>query len=103
MMDLIVVDTNVFINALFGRGFLKNDERILDLEQEGKIKFGFSSDNGDQYFIELAVTINAKYLITNDHQNGLIKLGKYQETIILTPYEYLRNYQKEIRRKSRFL
>lgn len=39
---LVVADTNVFINALFGNGMFRNDMRIMDLEEQGKIKFAFS-------------------------------------------------------------
>lgn len=37
-MKRIVVDTNVFLNAFFEENYV-NDERILDLEEEGKVKF----------------------------------------------------------------
>jgi len=151
-MTLAVIDTNIFINALFGRGFFRFDEKILDLEEQGIIKFGFSrhtlnelykilarkieennifecsefyqllheiitrskyieaapkikdklsSDPGDQYFIELAVTLRADYLVTNDKTNGLLKLGTYQEVMILTPEKLVKRIQSQTRKQTK--
>jgi predicted nucleic acid-binding protein len=52
-----------------------------------------SSDKGDQKFLELAVAVDADYLVTNDTQNGLLSLGQYNNTKILTPTAFLREFQ----------
>jgi len=145
-MNLVVVDTNVFINSIFGKGYFKNDEAILELEETGKLQFAFSSitfnelcklivnkiyeheefecsdilmyvvdlrrrsqfiesptkirpslssDKGDQHFIELAAHLKVSCLITNDHQNGLLKLGSYNGTSIVTSKQFMKSYNKQ--------
>lgn len=148
-MDKVVVDTNIFINAIFGRGLFKSDEKIMSFEEDGLVKFVFSrltlnelfkvistkvsqynifecseifealetirrrskfvespeklprvsSDKGDQPFLELAVSAETDYLITNDKQNGLLKLGRYNKVEIVTPVQYLKLYSKIQRHK----
>jgi predicted nucleic acid-binding protein len=53
-----------------------------------------SSDKGDQKFIELAVAVNADYLVTHDFQNGLLALGQYASTKIVTARQFLVEMKK---------
>lgn len=145
---LLVVDTNIFINSIFGRNRFKDDMRILEYEESGFVRFAFSQhtknelykimsrfiekedifecseffellykaidrsvfikhpakltdelckDKGDLPFLELAVSANADYLITNDHKNGLLDIGSYSGVQIVTPKEFVKVYNKERR------
>ncbi|PGK52239.1 hypothetical protein CN918_31095 [Priestia megaterium] len=50
---LIVPDTNVYINAIFGKGKFKDDMSILDLEGKGLIQFA-SSENSQNELLKIA-------------------------------------------------
>jgi len=145
--DLLVVDTNIFINALFGNGMFKSDDRILDLEENNLVRFAFSRDTfdeliyivskritesntyrcsiffetlylikkrsvfienvikqerisrdgTDQKFIDLAVTCEADFHITNDKKNGLLDKGSYKGVKIVTPSDYIKIFEKAIK------
>ena len=48
---LAIIDTNVFINALFGNGMFRNDMKILDLEEQGIIRFAFSDSTRNELLL----------------------------------------------------
>ncbi|MDY8023371.1 putative toxin-antitoxin system toxin component, PIN family [Paenibacillus polymyxa] len=48
-MDILVVDTNIFINAIFSDRF-KNDERIMELEENGFVRFAFSNQTKNELY-----------------------------------------------------
>ena len=60
-----VVDTNVFINAIFGKGFI-DDEKILDLEENGKIKFILSDLTANELYTIFARTIGEKGIFESE-------------------------------------
>jgi putative PIN family toxin of toxin-antitoxin system len=62
---------------------------INTIEQDQKILLK-SEDEYDDMFIECAYYGKAQYIITNDKQNGLLKLGEYEGTKIITPQAYIR-------------
>lgn len=58
MVDLIVLDTNVFINAIFDRKNFPNDMRLLRLESQGLVKLAFSQYTLDELFKIMSRHIN---------------------------------------------
>ncbi|MFM9277335.1 putative toxin-antitoxin system toxin component, PIN family [Paenibacillus jiagnxiensis] len=56
-MDLVVVDTNVFVNAIFS-DYFKDDERIIDLEENEQIRFAFSEITKNELYKIFARTID---------------------------------------------
>jgi putative PIN family toxin of toxin-antitoxin system len=136
--DLIVPDTNIFINGLFKRQTYPLDYKLLMMASEKNIKFIFSrytlnelykimcrqveasrlfecsllfqflneivnnsniieevpltdivsTDRSDQNFLDLAVFMRCKYLITNDTNNNLLDIRSHKKVLIITPQEY---------------
>ncbi|MGN7354391.1 putative toxin-antitoxin system toxin component, PIN family [Paenibacillus sp. FSL H7-0940] len=60
-----VVDTNIFINAIFSDGF-KNDEQVLDYEQNGSIKFVFSNYTANELWTIFSRTIGEKRIFESE-------------------------------------
>jgi putative PIN family toxin of toxin-antitoxin system len=47
---LIVPDTNIFLNAMLGKGMFPMDMQILDLEEQNKIKFATSEYSQNELY-----------------------------------------------------
>ncbi|MFB5673576.1 PIN domain-containing protein [Paenibacillus terreus] len=62
-MDLVVVDTNVFVNAIFS-DYFKDDERIIDLEENEQFRFAFSEITKNELYKIFARTIDQQNVRT---------------------------------------
>ncbi|OGL45985.1 MAG: putative toxin-antitoxin system toxin component, PIN family [Candidatus Schekmanbacteria bacterium RBG_16_38_11] len=71
--------------SLFGKGY-----NMLFTTKTPKIK-AIMADPGDDKFIECAAALKAGIIITGD--KALLELKEYQEIKILTPQQFLRNYE----------
>ncbi|MED1953780.1 putative toxin-antitoxin system toxin component, PIN family [Brevibacillus centrosporus] len=147
---LVIVDTNVLINAIFARRLYRFDSAIVDLEQQRAIQFAFSTytknelllivsrfihqqnhyecslffdelyavfnrsrmepinppkvettinDKSDLPFLNLAVKVQADYLITNDYESGLLNLGTFKNVKIVDPKRFISDHSKLARKR----
>ncbi|MCP1159449.1 PIN domain-containing protein [Bacillus infantis] len=58
MKDIVVLDTNIFINAIFDRANYPNDFNLLKLESQGIFQLAFSKYTADELFKIMSRHIN---------------------------------------------
>ncbi len=60
MKEIVVLDTNIFINAIFDRANYPNDFNLLKLESQGIFQLAFSKYTADELFKIMSRHINDK-------------------------------------------
>jgi len=91
--------TDVLKRVKFAKypGFISNTDSLLaEIEEittsfSPEIRLTISKDQGDNKFLELALTCNAHFLITGNTKD--FPMTTFGQTKIITPKEYWENYR----------
>jgi len=86
----VVIDTNVFLSALL---FGATPGKLISLWKSGPVII--AEDPSDDMFLRCCNVSNGKALISGD--SHLLALKFYGNASILTPSQFLREFQEELR------
>lgn len=93
IVSRMINEKSIFECREFFIGLQKIFTRAIIIETANKLE-KLSTDKGDQFFIETAVSLNADYLVTNDGENGLLELGQYKDVKIVKPEKLVKSLNK---------